>query len=191
MRAMNEMTDNELIKNIQEDVDVESSLETLEARHTGMYIGQMTKFKNDFSRRFLSDFTDNKTYFFWKCAKGFNLSLGTAKFSTYLATAARREVKSMYYKSLKTESWPLDDDGNEIDIADTKIKDTTPLLEELMEVLGDREKDMAQRYFYLGQTYQEIGDFYGISRQRVEAIINKNVVPVARKIMMEINLQGV
>lgn len=176
-----QISDNQLVLNIQSGINVKESLEELEVRHSGIYISQMKKFKNSFGEKHLGDFLDDKKYFIWKCASRFDVTRGDAKFSTYLAVSATREVNSIYHKNKHSTEWP-EFEGEPVDFP-AKEEVQNGLFQEVVNVLNERSKDIAIRYFYYGQTYNEIGQVYGVTRQRIEQIVKNDILVKAREII--------
>lgn len=83
--------DIELINNIKNDKEVETSLEELINRHGGLFTNIQQRFENynpAISGSYIKDVADDMKYIFYNAAKEYNPDKNT-KFSTYLGNTVR------------------------------------------------------------------------------------------------------
>lgn len=176
---MIEKTDNELVSNIKNNIDVQTSIEELERRHTGLFVSQVKK--AIFRQHLCEEMMDNKRYIFWKCIMGYDVNRGDAKFVSYLGKAILHESYH-FSKKHRELPWPVTEDGKLIDFPE-KENQKTDLIEVLEQHLNPRERDILMGVFYYGHSMVYMGKKFNISKQRVYSIIRDKILPAAKKLI--------
>ena len=105
---MKELTDQDLINNIQSNNDVSKSLSELTERHSGIYLDMVNAFSSSDSPFIDRDeLINDKQYRIYKAAIKFDESRG-AKFSTYLGNETKWMCLNIYNRNKRRPSLPID-----------------------------------------------------------------------------------
>jgi RNA polymerase sigma factor (sigma-70 family) len=182
--------DNSLIRLIQSGQKVGEALNILEDRHTGIYVLNIQKIlnKNSSSLHYImDDLMDDKKYFFYNCAKNFDTTR-ESKFTSYMGTSIKNMAVHCVTKKENYIVTPLETD--EFGIVDTysspdEFEEETPTFEYYIGKLEERRPNwarVARLYFQDGKSFKEIGDEFKVSRQRIEQMFKKSIIPFLRKV---------
>ena len=85
---INELQDNELVKNIKNDKKAEDSLQELIGRHTGIYLDIVNKYTKNGNSTNKLDLIDEKDYNIYQAALKYKDDKGT-KFPTFLGNETK------------------------------------------------------------------------------------------------------
>tara|TARA_B100002019_G_scaffold293175_1_gene319167 strand:- start:23748 stop:24353 length:606 start_codon:yes stop_codon:yes gene_type:complete len=104
------LTDEELVKNIQQSINAQDSLRELVNRHSGIYLDMINGYVSTFNNKSTKDeMIKEKEYQIYSSALKFNPDKG-AKFSTYLGNETKWKCLNMYNKNKRHPSVPIQEE---------------------------------------------------------------------------------
>ena len=183
------LEDLELVENIQNNHQVEDSLNELVARHSGIYLDMVNSYASP-NNPFIdyNDLVQDKSYKIYDAAKKFNKEKG-AKFSTYLGNETKWMCLNLYNRNKKRPSFHAefienlpDEETSEIDTISQSIKED--LLNKVLSIIKKHPDKRVEKIFkmrYIIGTknkvmpWKEIGDEMNLSIQGCINIHNSAV----------------
>lgn len=188
---LNEMDTNDLVKLFQETQSGEVFKE-LEERHIKMIRKLANKFTNQKNPNF-EDYVSLGLECLYLSALGYKTELGKSKFSTYLHRAIFNRFLQTFQREQKRDivdfslnaTYATSD--KEDQIMDTFIVEDSEfslveiiLARDIMNNLGkyipkEKHRQVFIKRFIEGKSLQEVGDELGITRQRAQQIMSKNI----------------
>ena len=115
---INELQDNELVKNIKNDKKAEDSLQELIVRHTGIYLDIVNKYTKNGNSTNKLDLIDEKDYNIYQAALKYKDDKGT-KFPTFLGNETKWICLNKHNKKKKEPQLSIED-IKESDILENK-----------------------------------------------------------------------
>ena len=115
---INELQDNELVKNIKNDKKAEDSLQELIGRHTGIYLDIVNKYTKNGNSTNKLDLIDEKDYNIYQAALKYKDDKGT-KFPTFLGNETKWICLNKHNKKKKEPQLSIED-IKESDILENK-----------------------------------------------------------------------
>ena len=115
---INELQDNELVKNIKNDKKAEDSLQELIGRHTGIYLDIVNKYTKNGNSTNKLDLIDEKDYYIYQAALKYKDDKGT-KFPTFLGNETKWICLNKHNKKKKEPQLSIED-IKESDILENK-----------------------------------------------------------------------
>ena len=115
---INELQDNELVKNIKNDKKAEDSLQELIGRHTGIYLDIVNKYTKNGNSTNKLDLIDEKDYNIYQAALKYKDDKGT-KFPTFLGNETKWICLNKHNKKKKEPQVSIED-IKESDILENK-----------------------------------------------------------------------
>ena len=115
------LSDNELVKNIQNSVDSEDSLKELVCRHSGIYLDMVHGYSSKNNPSSMDEMIKEKEYEIYVSALNYNPNKG-AKFSTYLGNQTKWKCLNKYNKSKREGLTPLEEQA--LDFFHSKLAPT-------------------------------------------------------------------
>lgn len=112
------LSDNELVKNIQNSVNSEDSLKELVSRHSGIYLDMVHGYTSNSNPSTMDEMIKEKEYEIYVSALNYNPDKG-AKFSTYLGNQTKWKCLNKYNKSKREGLTPLEEQA--LDFFSTKL----------------------------------------------------------------------
>ena len=104
------LTDEQLVKNIQNQINAKESLSELVYRHSGIYLDMVNGYVSSTQQPSLKDeMIKEKEYQIYMSALKFNPEKG-AKFSTYLGNETKWKCLNMYNKNKRHPSVPIQEE---------------------------------------------------------------------------------
>lgn len=186
---ISKLEDPELVDNIQNNHQVEDSLNELVVRHSGIYLNMINSYASP-SNPFIDyyDLVNDKTYKIYDAAKKFNKEKG-AKFSTYLGNETKWMCLNLYNRNKKRPAFHtdfLENIGSEQLTDSDHISDSikNDLLSKVLSVIKDHpdtrvEKIFEMRYITGNKNkvmpWKQIGDEMNLSIQGCINIHNSTV----------------
>jgi len=116
--VINELQDNELVKNIKDDKKAEDSLQELIGRHTGIYLDIVNKYTKNGNSTNKLDLIDEKDYNIYQAALKYKDDRGT-KFPTFLGNETKWICLNKHNKKKKEPQLSIED-IKESDILENK-----------------------------------------------------------------------
>ena len=112
------LSDNQLVKNIQNSVEPENSLKELVDRHSGIYLDMVHGYTSSENQSAKDEMIQEKEYEIYVSALNYNPSKG-AKFSTYLGNQTKWKCLNKYNKKKREGLTPLEEQA--LDFFNNKI----------------------------------------------------------------------
>ena len=95
------LSDNQLVKNIQNSIDSENSLKELVSRHSGIYLDMVHGYSSKNNTSSMEEMIKEKEYEIYVSALNYNPNKG-AKFSTYLGNQTKWKCLNILNKKKKS-----------------------------------------------------------------------------------------
>ena len=147
------LSDNQLVKNIQNSIDSENSLKELVSRHSGIYLDKVHGYSSKNNTSSMEEMIKEKEYEIYVSALNYNPNKG-AKFSTYLGNQTKWKCLNKYNKSKREGLTPLEEQA--LDFFSTKISPTQEgfssrheIFSKIMEYANSYPDDRVGRIFHL------------------------------------------
>ena len=195
-----ELSDIELIENVQSDVDVQESLTQLINRHSGIYLDMVNVYASPNSPFIdYEDLIKDKDFKIYQAAKNYDPEKG-AKFSTYLGNETKWMCLNLYNRNKRKPAFQSEflenlSSAEEIEIDSISESIKNDLFDKVLTIIKDHpdkrvEKIFKMRYITGSKNkvmpWKHIGDEMNLSIQGCINIHNSAVEHVQHELKQEI-----
>lgn len=198
LKEFNNLSDIELVFNIQSNIKTEKCLDVLIERHSALCVDIANKYMSSESNSNLrEDILRDKDYHIYQSALKFNKSKG-AKFSTYLGNEVKWKCLNIFNKSIKRKFVSVDSDNIQyLSLPQDKPRRESNDIFEL--IINDTKKHPDSRVgkifnlrYIVGKNnsvmpWKNISETIGMSIQGCINIHNSTIKNMKNKIRKEIN----